>query len=74
MNINSYNITTTRSYCAPELRQETNPKIDRDNEKEFDPNLKINIEKAMSFTCGKLIENIYKMRKGNSDKEFWAKV
>ena len=28
----------------------------------------------MSFTCGKLIEHIYKMRKGNSDKEFWDKV
>ena len=37
--INSYGITTTKEYAAPEIFKETNPKLDRKNQKEFDSNL-----------------------------------
>ena len=56
--INSYGITTSPGYRAPEIFKGTNPKLDKANTKEYDSNLKINMKKAMSYTCGKLIEHI----------------
>ena len=71
MKISSYNITTSPCCCAPEIDKKTNPKLDKDNTKEYVYNLKINMKKAISYSCGKLIEYIIKMRKGDSDQTFW---
>ena len=53
----NYERTITQGYCAPELSKKTNPKLDNKN-KEYDPKCKINIEKALSYTCGMLIDHI----------------
>ena len=65
MKITNYKIIFTKGYLAPEFFKETNPKLDKDNKKDYDPNLQINMKKSISYTCGKIIENIFKMRKGN---------
>ncbi len=71
MKISSHSVSLTQGQCAPEISKQTNPKLDKDNKKEYDVNLHINIKKALSYTCGKLIQDILEMRIGNSDQFFW---
>ena len=58
MKIYQYRILITRTYCAPELIKKKTPKLDKDNKKENDSNLKIDITKSMSYICGKFIYHI----------------
>ena len=58
MTINEYSTSTTEEYCAPEITRKKNPKLDKANTKEYDPNLKIDITKSLSYICGKLIYHI----------------
>ena len=73
MLINKYSVTTSPVYRAPEMHKDTNPKLD-DKNKEYDPELNINIEKAISYTCGIIIDKILKMGKGKSDEPFFDEL
>ena len=52
MTINKYNTSTTEDYCAPEITKNKNPKLDKNNIKEYDSDLKIDITKSLSYICG----------------------
>ena len=56
MKINEYSTSTTEDYCAPELSPKSpkrkKPKLDKDNKKEYDSNLQIDITKSLSYICG----------------------
>ena len=73
MQIGKYSYTTSPDYRAPEIHKCTNPKLDPKH-KEFDPELNVNIEKAISYTCGIMIDKILKMGKGKSDEPFFDEL
>ena len=73
MQIGKYSYTTSADYRAPEIHKSTNPKLDPKN-KDFDPEIYINIEKSMSYTCGIMIDKILKMGKGKSDEPFFDEL
>ena len=74
MTINEYSILITEKYCAPEIIKKKNPKLDIENKKEYDPNLKIDITKSLSYICGKLIDHIIKIRKSKSNNIFFDQI
>ena len=61
MKINKYgHFTITPNYCAPEINKDKNNKLNN-TKKEYDPNLTINIEKSLSYTCGKILKDVFKI-------------
>ena len=61
MKINNYGTyIITPYYCAPEINIDKNYKLDK-KKQEYDPNLKIDIEKSLSYTCGKILEDVFQI-------------
>ena len=60
--INKFDTYTISPYfCAPEMNSDKTPELNENSDK-YDIDFEINIWNALSYTCGKIFEYIFRMK------------